>query len=285
MAVHDQTYRWVEGLNPTTGHRIRVLIRYSFQTLFASKAFLVMFLNSFIPALLALVIVYVPHNATLQQWIPAELLQAVAGATLYHALLGLQLGCCTGLLVLFGPKQLTREWANQGLVLLLAQPLTRGEYLLARFLGLCLLGVGILPGSALLVFAVQAALEGAAWVGTHLHFLSAILVTGLLFQGVFSAVVLLAAALAKDAMTALGGVVAVVLSLNGLGAVLEKWLEQNWLVLLSLPQLMLLPQRHLLGMASPGDLSLSTAVLALLTLGMACLWGVWTQIKGIEVHA
>lgn len=285
MAVFEQGYRRLEGAGASTGHRIGVLIRYTAQELIASRAFLLMFMNSFLPTVLGLLVVYVPHNATLKTLIPREILGQLAGEMLYHALLGLQLICCTMLLWFFGPKTLTRDLVSQGLVLLLAQPLARWEYLLARWLGLLAMGVGILPGSTLLVFAVQAGLEGWAWTSTHLHILGAILICGLVFQSVMSLLVMAAAVLARDAMTALAGLVAVFLTLNGLGMALSRWLELPWLVLLSLPELLLLPQKHLLGRAGAGDLSLSLALLALLVLGGGAGWLVWRRLKAVEVHS
>ena len=178
MAVYKKTYRPYEGTLTPSWRRFLVIPRYAFEDFNRSRFLTLFFLASFIFPLICVLIVYVQHNASVLTLLGAgaqgtERLISI-GVTFFMTLLGWQSMLALFLASFVGPGQVSPDLANDALSLYLARPFSRTEYVLGKmFVLLALLSLMTwVPG--LLVFGLQAYLEGGTWLSDNIHFARAI---------------------------------------------------------------------------------------------------------------
>ncbi len=169
MAVYKKTYRPYDGSLTASWSRFLVIPRYSFEDLHRSRFLTIFFLATFIYPLIAALIIYVQHNASVLSLFGVQSARSLIsiGAPFFMSLLGWQSMMALFLAAFIGPGQVTPDLANNGLALYLARPFSRSEYVLGKMSVLLILMslMTWIPG--LLLFALQGYLEGWTWVTEH----------------------------------------------------------------------------------------------------------------------
>ena len=169
MAVFENSYRRYEGRLTPEWARFLVLPRYALRDVFGSKFFTALYCLCFIYPLVAAILIYLHHNTNaiaLMQIDVRELLPINASFFQYYV--EVQGWLAFVLTVLVGPVLVSRDLANNALPLYLCRPFSRAEYVLgkAAVLVILLSCVTWVPG--LLLFLLQAYLEGAGWFASNL---------------------------------------------------------------------------------------------------------------------
>ncbi|HEX8354829.1 MAG TPA: hypothetical protein VF611_18120 [Pyrinomonadaceae bacterium] len=177
MAVFENSYRQYEGGLTPEWARFLVLPRYALRDVFGSKFFTAAFCLCFIYPLVAAILVYLHHNTNviaLMQIDVRELLPI--DASFFRHFVEVQGWLAFILTVLVGPALVSRDLANNALPLYLCRPFSRAEYVLGKMtvLGILLSLVTWVPG--LLLFLLQAYLEGAGWMASNWWIAGAIFV-------------------------------------------------------------------------------------------------------------
>src|SRR5215472_18970822 len=130
MAVYKRNYKRYDG--PITDERLRFMIlpRYSFQTAFESRFFQSFFVACFIPAVLALAIIYLRANAGLLisagiNLNPRNVL--AVGTTFVYTLFRAQTFLTFILGMFLGPGLVSPDLVNGAIPLYLSRPFSRYE--------------------------------------------------------------------------------------------------------------------------------------------------------------
>ena len=164
MAVYKKTYRPYDGALTPGWTRFLVIPRYAFEEMRSSRFLTIFFLASFIYPLICALIIYVQHNASalnllgVQDAEPADLHQRhLLPATSWA---GRACWRCS-----WRPSSARarsrRTWRNNALSLYLARPFSRAEYVLGKMWILVVLMSLMTWVPGLLLFLLQAYLEGA----------------------------------------------------------------------------------------------------------------------------
>jgi len=165
MAVFENSYRQYEGGLTPEWARFLVLPRYALRDVFGSKFFTAIFCLCFIYPLVAAIIIYLHHNTNaiaLMQINVRELLPI--NASFFQYFVEVQGWLAFILTVLVGPVLVSRDLANNGLPLYLCRPFSRAEYVLGKMSVLIILLSLVTWVPGLLLFLLQAYLEGARWI-------------------------------------------------------------------------------------------------------------------------
>ena len=177
MAVYENTYRRYEASLTPEWSRFLVLPRYALRDVFGSKFFTALFCLCFIYPLVAAIIIYLHHNAnaiSLMQIDVRELLPI--GASFFQYFVEVQCWLAFILTVLVGPPLVSRDLANNALPLYLSRPFSRAEYVLGKMAALIILLSLVTWVPGLLLFLLQAYLEGAGWIVSNSWMAGAIFV-------------------------------------------------------------------------------------------------------------
>jgi ABC-2 type transport system permease protein len=176
MAVYEQTYGPYAG--PLTPERTRFLVipRYALRAVFRSKLFTALFAACFIYPLVAAILVYLHHNANAVSLLQIDVRELIPiDASFFQYLIEFQCWLAFILTVLVGPPLVSRDLSNNALPLYLCRPFSRAEYVLGKMAVLALLLSLITWVPALLVFMLQAYLQGAGWLWSNLWMVGSIL--------------------------------------------------------------------------------------------------------------
>lgn len=177
MAVFENSYRQYEGQLTPEWSRFLVLPRYTLRDVFGSKFFTALYCLCFIYPLVAAILIYLHHNTnaiSLMQIDVRELLPI--NASFFQYFVEFQGWLAFILTVLVGPVLVSRDLANNALPLYLCRPFSRAEYVLGKMTVLVILLSFVTWVPGLLLFLLQAYLEGAGWIVSNAWMAGAIFV-------------------------------------------------------------------------------------------------------------
>jgi ABC-2 type transport system permease protein len=186
MALFENSYRQYEGELTPEWSRFLVLPRYALRDVFGSKFFTAVFCLCFIYPLVAAILIYLHHNTNavaLMQIDVRELLPI--NASFFQYFVEVQGWLAFILTVLVGPVLVSRDLANNALPLYLCRPFSRAEYVLGKMTVLVILLSLVTWVPGLLLFLLQAYLEGARWIVSNAR------IAGAIFVGSMTWIVLL----------------------------------------------------------------------------------------------
>src|SRR5579864_1616460 len=138
MAVYKRTYKAYRGALTPAWSRFTVLARYGFATLFESKPFTAYAVFCLVPFVIALLVIYIVNNATVQAVLNVRPGQGPQINNFFFLrFLGIEAWMAFILTAWRAPGMISKDFANHGIQLYLSRPLSRAEYLLGK---VCALG-------------------------------------------------------------------------------------------------------------------------------------------------
>src|SRR3954469_5660838 len=170
MAVYKKTYRPYDGALTASWRRLLVIPRYAFEDLHRSRFLTIFFIASFIYPLVAALIIYVRHNASVLALLGAQGSERVISINVvfFMSLLGWQSMLALFLASFIGPGQVSPDLANNALALYLARPFSRVEYVLGKMWILIVLMSFMTWVPGVMLFLLQSYLEeGWTWMHTN----------------------------------------------------------------------------------------------------------------------
>ncbi len=177
MAVYEQTYRRYVGPLTPEWSRFLVIPRHAFRGVFKSKLFTAFFVICFIPLLVEAILIYLHHNVSALGILKVNVRALIPiDASFFESFVNLQAGFAFFVALLVGPPLVSRDLRNNALPLYLCRPFSRAEYVLGKMSVLLILLSLITWVPQLLLFLLQAYLEGASWFVENLWIASAILI-------------------------------------------------------------------------------------------------------------
>jgi ABC-2 type transport system permease protein len=291
MAVYKRTYKAYRGALTPAWSRFTVLARYGFATLFDSRPFMVFTVICLLPFLGGLLFVYVVHSPTVRALLKIGGDTPMINSSWFLAFLGIEAWMGFLLTAWAGPGMVSKDFANHSIQLYLSRPLSRAEYLLGKVsvLGGLLSCTTWIP--ALILFVVQAQLEGHGWGLDNLWMAGSIVVAGLLWIALISLLVMALAVWVRWRIAATGLMIGTFFLLPAFGGIFDVIMRSHWGNLISFPYLITVvwsnlfrvpeAQRHM------GRLDLVPVWSAWASLLAVCAFSIWllnSKLKAREVE-
>ena len=177
MAVYEQVYKPYEGPATPTWSRFLIIPRYAFRDLFRSKLLTGYFALCFVYPVIASIIIYLHHNVNALAIFELPVDEIIPiNNTFFYYITAVQARFAFVLALFVGPSLIAADLANNALPLYLARPLSRVEYVVSKLTVLLALLSAVTWVPQLLLFALQAYLEGAAWAASYAYVAWAIFV-------------------------------------------------------------------------------------------------------------
>jgi ABC-type transport system involved in multi-copper enzyme maturation permease subunit len=290
VSVHKRTYRPFTGTPTSAVARFFVLMRYSFTDVWSSRITNVLFVLCMIPTLISLAMIYIMNSSALR------LLLAGAGSNVNISInekyfFGfLQVQCWMSLVFTawVGPKLIALDLSNNALPTILSHPISRLEYVLAKFSVLsCFLSV-VTWVPLLLLFVLQSYLSETPWAWSHIHIVWGVFFGAAIWIILLTFLALTVSSWVKWRIVATGLVFAATFVPAGMGSVFNQIMRTNWGNLINIPVLMFTLWRRLLHVDLPvymtrNELPTMAALLALAGMCAGCALALNTRIRAREV--
>jgi ABC-2 type transport system permease protein len=292
MAVYRRTYSAYKGTVTPQWSRFTVLARYGFSTLFESRPFTAYAVMCLVPFLGALVFIYVVHNASVQALLNVKFGRPpLIDNSFFLAFLGIEAWMGFLLTAWAAPGMITKDFANHSVQLYLSRPLSRAEYLAGKIAVLATLLSFITWIPALLLFEIQAELQGGGWGWQNLWLAGAILLSAVMWIALISLLSMAIAVWVRWRIAATALMIGVFFLLPGFGEVMNVILRTHWGKLLNLPWVITLVWTHLfrmppqlMGLRGYDQVPLWSAWACLLVLCAFSLWILDLRLKAREVE-
>ena len=218
MAVYKRTYKVYQGALTPLRSRFLVLTRYALSTLFESRLFTGFAVLCVLPFLIGLAYIYVAHSLSARMLLNVRMNDIFVVDDMFFAtVLRVQTGFGFILTAWAAPGLVTKDFANQALQLYLSRPLSRAEYLLGKFsvLAILLSGLTWIPG--LVLFSLQAGMEGNGWVWHNLYLAGSIFTASWLWIAMMALIALALSVWVRWRLAATGLIFGVFFVLPGFG--------------------------------------------------------------------
>jgi ABC-2 type transport system permease protein len=290
MAVYKRTFKAYAGPLTPAWSRFTVLSRYGFSTLFDSRFFTAFVVLCMVPFLVCTVFIYFVHSTSAQMILRVRFGNNIVDSNWFLGFLGVEMWMGFILAAWAGPGMVSKDFANQSVQLYLSRPLSRAEYLLGKVsvLGSLLSCTTWIP--ALVLFGLQAQLEGHGWGWDHLWLAGAIVVAALLTIALISLLSMALSVWVKWRIAATALMVGTFFVLPGFSAVVSAVMRTKWGNLLNFPYLITLVWANLFRLPTrpihvvrSDHVPLWAAWTALLVVCALCVWILNARLKAREV--
>lgn len=175
MAVLERAYKRYQGLQSPEWSRFLIIPRHAYRDVFRSKLFTGFFALSFIWPLVCAILIYLHHNVTALASLQIDVRNILPiDATFFQTYVSVQGTIGFFLAMLVGPQQVSRDLTNNALPLYLCRPFSRTEYVVGKMSIVLILLSAITWVPGLLLFLLQAYLEGWSWFVSNISLASAI---------------------------------------------------------------------------------------------------------------
>jgi len=292
MAVYKRTYKAYGGALTPAWSRFTVLSRYGLGNLFTSRPFTAYTVLCFIPFLAWLIAIYMVHSSTAQLVLGVQFNARESTVSNFWFLTFMGTISWMGFILAAwgGPGMITRDFANHSVQLYLSRPLSRVEYLFgkASVLFILLSCISWIPG--LVLFFVQAGLQGNGWVWHNFWIAEAIVLSSLIGIAMVSLLSMAVAVWVKWRIAATALMFAVFLLFPALGTVIAAILRTNWGLVLNFPLMYMVIVAHLFRIIPRNqhnpltEFPLWAAWSSLLGLCAICFWLLNNKLKAREVE-
>lgn len=290
MAVHKRTYRGYAGAVTPAWSRFLILYRQGSRGLFRSRFLTVFLVACFFPPLVMILATYLNHNATLLLLIqPRKPQLFTIDANFFLLFLQIQGAFAYVLTAFLGPGLISPDLANGALPLYLGRPLSRAEYIAGKMsvLFVALSKITWIPG--LILFFVEAILDGTKWMWDNLWIAGALLGGSLIWILILSLIALAMSAWVRWRLAAGALILGVFFLGAGLNGAITAILRSDYGVLVNPAALILMVYKDFFGLltvsttdAQPGP-TMTDAWLALTAMCGVCLFLLARKVRAVQV--
>jgi ABC-2 type transport system permease protein len=293
MAVYKRTYKAYQGTLTPAWSRFTVLSRYGFSTLFQSRPLTAYTVFCFVPFLGFMAFIYLMHNAAFRSALNMQSVRTdFINNMFFMRFMGVEAWMAFVLTAWAAPGMISKDFANHAVQLYLSRPLSRAQYLAGKVsvLGVLLSCVTWIP--ALLLFLVQAQLEGHGWGWDNLWMVGSIIVSGLLGIAVVSLIAMAISVWVRWRIAATALMMGIFFVLPGFGLAVGAVLRTQWGWLFNFGYLIIEVWARLFRIVDQpmhrgGGLYLVpvwSAWVTLLTVCTFCVWLLHRRLKAREVE-
>jgi hypothetical protein len=245
-----------------------------------------------VPFLLGATFVYVVHNSAVQSLLNVQFGKTpLINSGWFMAFMGIEAWMSFILTAWAAPPAISKDFANNAVQLYLSRPMSRAEYLVGKVSSIAALLSLTTWIPALILWIIQAQLQGNGWGWENLWIAGAIIIAGLLWIALISLLSMALAVWVRWRIAATALMIAVFFLLPGIGEAFDLVLRANWGRLLNFPylitiiwaELFRLPgrERHIAGFDA---VPLWAAWASLLTVCAFCVWVLHRRLQAREVE-
>jgi ABC-2 type transport system permease protein len=164
MAVYERIWRRYDGNLLPLKWRAAVVTKYALAEAFSSRIFAAFYVLCLLPTAIGVFLVYLSHNVGLLQKVglTTEFMGGLT-AVFFQFLFLWQALPAFFVAVIVSPSLIAADLSNNALSLYLSRPITRRDYVLGKMAVLAILLSPITWMGGLLIFLLQAYLEGNNW--------------------------------------------------------------------------------------------------------------------------
>lgn len=236
MAVYKRTYKAYAGSLTPGWSRFTVLTRYGLSRLFDSRMFTAYTVFCFLPFLVSLIFIYFVHSTAAQMVLGLKFgRQALIDNFFFFRFLVSESWMGFILVAWAAPGMISKDFANHSIQLYLSRPLSRAEYLLGKISVLATLLSFTTWIPAIILFAVQAEMQGHGWGWENLWIAGAIVLASFLWIALMSLLSMGLTVWVKWRIAATGLFFGMLFFLAGFGFAVNAVLRTKWGWLLNLP--------------------------------------------------
>ncbi|HYL92928.1 MAG TPA: ABC transporter permease subunit [Alphaproteobacteria bacterium] len=271
MAVYKRSFKAYNGPLTPAWSRFTVLSRFTFATMFQSRPFTAFAVLCQVPLLIGVAYIYFVHSSTAQALLGLRFGRTpLIGNQWFSVFLYVQGWLGFILTAWSAPGMISKDFANNAVQLYLSRPISRAEYILGKSGALVVLLSAVTWVPTLVLFFLQASMDGHGWLGEHFWMIGAILACSALWIAVITLLAMATSVLAKWRIAATGLMLAIFFVVPGFGEVMNAILRTSWGKLLNLSYLFQVIWAHLFRLQLP-DLVNSR-------LNMVPLWTAWATM-------
>jgi len=229
MAVYRRGYQRYQGPVRGRGARFMVLPRFAWRGLFAQRLVVLLTVVAMIWPLLCALFIYLTNHADLLKGLGKQFQSFIeVNGNFFMVFMNVQAAFAVFLAALTGPGLIAPDLVNNALPLYFSRPITRPEYVVARFLTLfgMLSIVTWIPG--LLLFGMQAAMADKGWLRANWELGTGMIAGFAIWISLVSLVALASSALARLKVVAGGIVLAFFFILSGVSLMINGVFRATW---------------------------------------------------------
>lgn len=287
MAVYERGYRRYTGPLTATSSRFLILPRYALGEVFRSRLFVAFFVLCYVLPFSGMILIYLRHNLAAMRLLnlnAGDLLKALPiGAGFFMQGLTYQGFLALIATVTVAPALVSPDLRNNGLALYLSRPFSRTEYAAGKMSVLVLLLSLITWVPGLVLFLLQAYLEGSGWLTANLRTGLAIFVGSWVWILALSLLGLTVSAWVKWRPVARITLLILYFVLSGFAGVASFLLRSSWPQVLSLRHVIHRITSGLFDVSPDSNLPLAAAWVALVLGIFVCAALLSSRLRAYEV--
>ncbi|HLL69812.1 MAG TPA: ABC transporter permease subunit [Pyrinomonadaceae bacterium] len=224
MAVYEHGYKPYTGALTPEWSRFLIIPRHAYRDVFRSKFFVAFFALCFIYPLVAAILIYLHHNVNALSMLKIGDVRELIpiNASFFYTFITSQCSLAFFLTLLIGPPLVSRDLANNALPLYLSRPFTRKEYVVGKMSVIVIMVSLITWVPGLLLFLLQAYLQGAGWFGSNLWMAGSIFLSAFVWIVALAILSLAVSALFKWRVVASGAMLAVFFIPSAFGEIINE---------------------------------------------------------------
>jgi len=284
MAVYERIWqRWQGDLTPI-GRRWTVITRYALADAFSSRFFTGFYVLCLLPTLIGLFLVYLSHNVGMLEKVGLTE-EFMGGLTdlFFQVLFSWQALPAFFVAVIVAPSLIAADLSNNALSLYLSRPIDRRDYVVGKMAVLGILLSPITWIGGLLIFGLQASLEGGGWASEHWRVGAAYLIGHLTWIVVVSLLSLAISAWVRFKPAARGALFGIILISAGFAQAVNGVTGTSAGDLVHLVRAIVNVVLWIFGEPLRGDLPIAAAWFTLTATGLVSLWLLNRKLRAHEV--
>lgn len=286
MAVYEHTYKPYSGPLTPEWSRLLIIPRHAYRDVFKSKLFTGFFALCFVCPLVMAIMIYLRHNVAalaIFQLKPGDL-DTLVNASFFQFFTAFQSGLGFLLTVLIGPVLISRDLANNALPLYLCRPFSRAEYVIGKMSVLMILISAITWVPGLLLFALEAYLDGGSWLANNYWIAGSIFVMSWAWIILLSLLSVTMSAWVKWRMAASAALFGLFIISNAMGLTINGVLRTRWGSLINLTIIMKTIEDSLFRGSSLPDWMVLPTPAAWITLALFCAFCLFLLTRRVRAY-
>jgi len=284
MAVYERIWRRYQGDLTPLRWRAGVITKYALAEAFSSRIFTAFYVLCLLPTLIGVFLVYLSHNVSLlkQVGLTEEFMGGLT-AVFFQFLFLWQALPAFFVAVIVSPSLIAADISNNALSLYLSRPVDRRDYVLGKMAVLGLLLSPITWMGGLLIFVLQAYLEGGGWGGENWRIGTAYLVGHLTWIVVISLLTLAISAWVRFKPAARGALFGIIFILSGFAEAINAVTGTSVGDLIHLTRAIVNVVMSIFGAPTHGDLPIALNWLTLIATSLLSIWMLHRKLRAHEV--
>jgi ABC-2 type transport system permease protein len=284
MAVYERIWRRYQGDLTPLRWRAAVVTKYALAEAFSSRIFTAFYVLCLLPTLIGVFLVYLSHNVSLLQQIGLnEEFMGGLTAVFFQFLFLWQALPAFFVAVIVSPSLIAADLSNNALSLYLSRPVNRRDYVLGKMAVLGLLLSPITWMGGLLIFVLQAYLEGGGWWIQNWRIGLAYLVGHLTWIVVISLLTLAISAWVRFKPAARGALFGIIFIVSGFAEAINAVTGTSVGDLIHLTRAIVNVVMSIFGAPTQGDLPIALNWLTLVATSLLSIWMLHRKLRAHEV--